>query len=83
MWLIQNSVVGDLSTEAVHLMALHEQPSSSQASASQESRVSFGFAFFNAAAGRYYVGVAEDDAGRSTLGALLTQVTIAPLDSIY
>jgi len=44
--------------------------------------VSFGFAFYNAAAGRYYVGIAEDDAGRSTLGALLTQVTIDPLNSI-
>lgn len=54
-------------------MALHEAPMDSHASACQESRVSFSFAFLDAAAGRFYVGVTDDDAGRSMLGALLNQ----------
>lgn len=61
--------------DAVHLMALQEQPCSGggELGASQEARVAYGFAFLDAAAGRFYVGAAQDDAGRSTLGALLMQ----------
>ena len=59
-------------------MALHEAPLSCAADEgqlpSQDSRVRYGFAFLDAAAGRFYVGAADDDAGRATLGALLTQV---------
>lgn len=69
-------VAGNVSVDAVHLMALHEAPTNDRASASQDSRVHFSFAFLDAAAGRFYVGVADDDAGRSTLGALLTQVSV-------
>lgn len=58
-------------------MALYEGPSHGQPGVLQENRASFGFAFLDAAAGRFYVGTAEDDAGRSTLGALLTQVSSA------
>lgn len=42
---------------------------------SQRSRSCFGFAFLDAAAGRFYAGTAEDDASRSNLGAILTQVS--------
>lgn len=56
-------------------MALYEGQVQGQSGALQENRASFGFAFLDAAAGRYYVGTAEDDAGRSTLGAVLTQVS--------
>jgi DNA mismatch repair protein MSH6 len=63
---------GNVSVDAVHLMALQEAPCGG-AGAGQEARVAYGFAFLDAAAGRFYVGAAEDDAGRSTLGALLMQ----------
>ena len=60
--------------DAVHLMALAEAPSAGASGALQEHRTRLAFAFLDAAAGFYYVGSAEDDAGRSTLGALLAQV---------
>lgn len=41
---------------------------------SQRSRAHFGFAFLDAAAGRFFVGTATDDAARANLGAILTQV---------
>ena len=72
-----------LSTDAVHLMALCELDHTSavpaaspmsQPMSSQRSRSCFGFAFLDAAAGRFYAGTAEDDASRSNLGAILTQV---------
>lgn len=63
--------------DAVHLMALSEAPSScGQGGALGEHRTALAFAFLDAAAGFYYVGCAEDDAGRSTLGALLSQVLL-------
>ena len=64
----------DISVDAVHLMALAEAPSAGASGALQEHRTRLSFAFLDAAAGFYYVGSAEDDAGRSTLGALLAQV---------
>lgn len=48
----------------------------SQPLSSQRSRACYGFAFLDAAAGRFYAGTAEDDASRSNLGAILTQVRI-------
>lgn len=69
-------VAGSVSAEAVHLMALYEAPMDSHASACPESRVSYSFAFLDAAAGRFYVGVTDDDAGRSMLGALLNQACL-------
>ena len=74
---------GNVCVEAVHLMALHEAPLAGggcEALPNQDARVRYGFAFLDAAAGRFYVGAADDDAGRSTLGALLTQVRA---DCIY
>ena len=74
-----------LGVDAVHLMALCEVDYSaampaaspiSQPMSSQRSRSCFGFAFLDAAAGRFYAGTAEDDASRSNLGAILTQVRL-------
>lgn len=74
---------GALGADAVHLMALCELEESLTASphspmtqqmSSQRSRAHFGFAFLDAAAGRFYVGSATDDAARANLGAILTQV---------
>ena len=45
-----------------------------QQMSSQRSRAHFGFAFLDAAAGRFFVGTATDDAARANLGAILTQV---------
>ena len=67
----------------MHLMALCEldepltaSPHSlmTQQMSRQRSRAQFGFAFLDAAAGRFYVGSATDDAARANLGAVLTQV---------
>ena len=56
-------------------MALHEHEElDTTASSTQLNRVQYGFAFLDAAAGRFYVGSASDDASRANLGALLTQV---------
>lgn len=74
---------GALGADAVHLMAICELDDSSvtsphspmtQQASSQRSRAHFGFAFLDAAAGRFYVGSASDDAARANLGAILTQV---------
>ena len=51
-------------------------PMTQQAS-SQRSRAHFGFAFLDAAAGRFFVGTAKDDAARANLGAILTQVSLS------
>ena len=59
------------------LLALYESPESHQdemTSMSQTMSAQFGFAFLDAAAGRYYVGFITDDAGRTNLSAMLTQV---------
>ncbi len=45
-----------------------------QQMSSQRSRAHFGFAFLDAAAGRFFVGTTTDDAARANLGAILTQV---------
>jgi len=39
----------------------------------QVAAVVFGFAFLDAAAGRFYVGSVSDNAGRANLSAILTQ----------
>ena len=64
--------------EAVHLLALCEAPdvldtTQTVGLLSQSDRARFGFAFLDAAAGRFYVGSANDDAGRANLGAILVQ----------
>jgi len=56
----------------VHLLALHEEECDS-AGAVGTAAARFGFAFLDAAAGRYYVGEVLDDAGRANLSALLVQ----------
>ena len=40
----------------------------------QSAAAVFGFAFLDAAAGRFYMGSMSDDAGRANLSAILTQV---------
>lgn len=73
---------GSLGVDAVHLMAICELDGSytpadspmTQQMSSQRSRAHFGFAFLDAAAGRFFVGTATDDAARANLGAILTQV---------
>ena len=75
--------LGGLGVDAVHLMAICELDDSftpadshhhSQGVSSQRSRAHFGFAFLDAAAGRFFVGTSSDDAARANLGAILTQV---------
>ncbi|KAK9867213.1 hypothetical protein WJX84_002119, partial [Apatococcus fuscideae] len=66
---------GSIGVDAVHLMALHEQEEmDTEAASTQLNRVHYGFAFLDAAAGRFYVGSTSDDASRANLGALLTQI---------
>ena len=73
---------GSLGADAVHLMAICELGDShtpaespmTQQMSSQRSRAHFGFAFLNAAAGRFFVGTGTDDAARANLVATLTQV---------
>ena len=62
--------------DALHLLALHEEtvPLFEAATLSQVSSARFGFAFLDAAAGKFYVGSCADDSGRANLGAVLTQV---------
>ena len=59
----------------MHLLALHEAEEAAPWAAGTAA-AKFGFAFLDAAAGRYYVGAVSDDAGRANLSALLTQVGI-------
>ncbi|KAK9813990.1 hypothetical protein WJX73_008383 [Symbiochloris irregularis] len=74
------TATGAVGTDAVHLLALCESPeddlghSSAMGLTSQSDRVQFGIAFLDAAAGRFYIGSASDDAGRANLGAILMQV---------
>lgn len=76
------TATGALGVDAVHLMAICELDDSyipadspmTQQMSSQRSRAHFGFAFLDAAAGRFFVGTATDDAARANLGAILTQV---------
>ncbi len=75
------SSTGRVGVEAVHLMALCEEEDviagdgALSCTPSRHSR--YGFAFLDAAAGRYYVGTASDGAGRGNLGALLMQVCVS------
>ena len=66
----------------VHLLALHEEEEAAPWAAGAVA-AKFGFAFLDAAAGRYYVGAVSDDAGRANLSALLTQVgSVCTLDTV-
>ena len=69
---------GVVGSEAVHLLALCEAPEAQEGAQgvelpSQSDRAHFGIAFLDAAAGRFYIGSASDDAGRASLGAILMQ----------
>ncbi|GAQ86033.1 putative MutS homolog 6-2 [Klebsormidium nitens] len=70
--------------EAVHLLALRELELGDQGravEAGEREQVVIGFAFVDAAAGRFYVGEVRDDSSRSALGALLAQ--IAPQEIVH
>ena len=56
-------------------MALYEGRAADQDwdSMTQSSAAQFGFAFLDAAAGRYYLGAVTDDAGRASLSSVITQ----------
>ncbi|KAJ7570918.1 hypothetical protein O6H91_01G139800 [Diphasiastrum complanatum] len=69
---------GNLRPEAIHLLALKEELS--QGLDGKES-CTYGFAFVDAAVGRFYVGSIRDTSSRSALGALLTQ--LAPQELLY
>lgn len=74
----------NMKPEAVHLLALREERAFSTNSCNVDSsaeKTTFGFAFVDAAAGRFYVGSLRDDSARSALGALLTQVV--PRELLY
>lgn len=74
----------NMKPEAVHLLAIREESENSSSSCSMDGGVknaTFGFAFVDAAACRFYVGSLHDDNSRSALGALLTQV--APQELLY
>lgn len=43
--------------------------------------MAIGFAFVDAAAGKFYVGTISDDCSRSALGSLLTQVNLSILNN--
>ncbi|MCO5574052.1 hypothetical protein L7F22_027829 [Adiantum nelumboides] len=70
----------NMKPEAVHLLALREEPHLGFNSCTEEKCV-FGFAFVDAAAGQFYVGSLHDDDARSSLGALLAQVV--PRELLY
>jgi DNA mismatch repair protein MSH6 len=73
---------GNMRTEAVHLLALCEEPlHGSKDSSSNQASVAVGFAFVDAAAGRFYVGSIQDDCSHSGLRELLTKV--APQEILY
>lgn len=75
-------VAGVVGSEAVHLLALCESSGADIAEGqgvgllSQSDRARFGIAFLDAAAGRFYIGSATDDAGRANLGAILMQASL-------
>lgn len=71
-----------MAADAVHLLALCEVAEEAGAAQgvgllSQSERARLGFAFLDAAAGRFYIGSSSDDAGRASLGAILVQVSRA------
>ncbi|KAK9846574.1 hypothetical protein WJX81_006840 [Elliptochloris bilobata] len=70
----------NIGSDAVHLLALHEEEQPAQWAAGAAA-AKFSFAFLDAAAGRFYVGAVHDDAGRANLSALLTQV--APREVLF
>jgi len=73
---------GNMRAEAVHLLALCEEPlHGSKDSSSNQASVAVGFAFVDAAAGRFYVGSIQDDCSHSGLRELLTKV--APQEILY
>jgi DNA mismatch repair protein MSH6 len=58
-----------------HELLLKQEPLyGSKDSSSNPASVAVGFAFVDAAAGKFYVGTIQDDCSRSALRALLTQV---------
>ena len=63
--------------DSVHLMALSEREGAVENwdMVTQSAAAQFGFAFLDAAAGRFYLGSIVDDAGRANLGAVLTQAS--------
>lgn len=66
--LTEGSVDGaDLPQTAVHVLALVEKPT--------DTGVEIGFAVLEAAAGRSFVGETHDTAERSSLGALISQIS--------
>jgi DNA mismatch repair protein MSH6 len=73
---------GNMRAEAVHLLALCEEPlHGSKDSSSNQASVAVGFAFVDAAAGRFYVGSIQDDCSHSGFRELLTKV--APQEILY
>lgn len=72
---LRSTSPGAVGADSVTLMVLYErQPGQESEATSQSSAVKFGFAFLDAAAGRYYLGSIGDDAGRANLTSVLTQV---------
>ncbi len=68
------------------LLALYEGRASEQDwdVVTQSSAATFGFAFLDAAAGRYYLGSVTDDAGRANLSSVITQASsLSPGLRIY
>jgi DNA mismatch repair protein MSH6 len=74
--------------EAVHLLAVKEvelgaeegfgegvKGGFGEGARGEKEQVLLGFAFVDAAAGRFYVGEVRDDSSRAALGALLAQVS--------
>ena len=63
--------------DSVHLMALSEWEGAVENwdMVTRSAAARFGFAFLDAAAGRFYLGSIVDDAGRANLGAVLTQAS--------
>uniref|UniRef100_A0A7I4EG59 DNA mismatch repair proteins mutS family domain-containing protein n=1 Tax=Physcomitrium patens TaxID=3218 RepID=A0A7I4EG59_PHYPA len=73
---------GNLRPEAVHLLALREDTlDGPHDNALSQGSVAIGFAFVDAAAGKFYVGTINDDCSRSALESLLAQV--APQEILY
>ena len=67
---------GAVGADSVTLLALYEGRMADQDwdVVTQSSAATFGFAFLDAAAGRYYLGSVGDDAGRANLSSVITQV---------
>ncbi|CAM6101701.1 unnamed protein product [Calypogeia fissa] len=71
---------GNIRPEAVHLLALKEG-ACDEAGKEGNATMAIGFAFVDAAVGRFYVGSLRDDSARSALLTLLRQV--APQEVLY